>query len=534
MLRIVSIACFALVSGLQAQGIQVLPTPQKATVHNGNFVSNGTIPVYIDPAFAKGEYLLQALDAIAQIVPVKTAKKAKKGLQVIADRSISNRSEYHLEITKKHIVIRAISDEAVFDAIQTIRQLRSNSFAWNHDGKSFQKRELGSLPCVDIVDYPAYTWRGLHLDVSRHFFGVEDLKKYLDLMAIFKLNVFHWHLTDDQGWRIEIKKYPQLTSTGAWRNGSMVGRYRDNRVDSIRYGGFYTQAEIKEVVKYAGKLFITVVPEIEMPGHSLAAIASYPQYSCTGGPFEVAQKWGGFADVFCPGNDSAFLFLQDILSEVMELFPSEYIHIGGDECEKTRWKTCHKCKHRMEAEHLKDELELQSYFIRRMEAFVNGKGRKIIGWDEILEGGLAPNAAVMSWRGRAGGIAAAAAGHHVVMSPGRPCYFDHYQSKDSTEPIAIGGYNPLDSVYAFNPVKGMDLQSAGFVLGGQANVWTEYISTWSHVEYMVWPRAMALSDALWTAGNRDNYAAFLKVLQAKLIILDANQVHHAPHYGGGK
>jgi hexosaminidase len=362
-------------------------------------------------------------------------------------------------------------------------------------------------------DIPKFQWRGMHLDVSRHFFSKEFIKKYIDYLAMYKMNTFHWHLTDDQGWRIEIKKYPKLTEVGAWRNGSMTGHYTDQTFDDIRYGGFYTQEEIKEIVAYAKERYITVVPEIEMPGHALAALASYPEFSCTGGPFEVGKSWGVFDDVFCP-KDETFTFLENILAEVIALFPSEYIHIGGDECPKVRWKSCPKCQKRIKDEKLKDEHELQSYFIQRIEKFVNSKGRKIIGWDEILEGGLAPNAAVMSWRGTEGGIAAAKEKHFVVMSPGSHCYFDHYQGEPKNEPIAFGGYTNVEKVYSFNPIpKELSEEESKYILGAQANVWTEYINTPEHVEYMVFPRIAALSEVLWGTSNPNEY----KVFETRLI-----------------
>jgi hexosaminidase len=336
------------------------------------------------------------------------------------------------------------------------------------------------------------------------------------------MNVFHWHLTEDQGWRIEIKRYPNLTEIGAWRNGSMVGKYSDNNIDTIRYGGFYTQEDIKEVVAYATARHITVVPEIEMPGHALAALSAYPEYSCTGGPFEVAKKWGVFDDVYCAGNDNTFTFIQNILDEVLELFPSEYIHIGGDECPKTRWKECAKCQKRIADENLKDEHELQSYFIQRIEKYLNSKGRKIIGWDEILEGGLAPNAAVMSWRGTEGGIAAAKQQHYVVMSPGKPCYFDHYQNpKKEEEPHAIGGLNTLEDVYNYQPVPNnlSDIEQT-YIMGAQANVWTEYMTSFSHLEYMALPRMAAISEVLWSNSKNKNYEDFIQRLTHNVKLLD--------------
>lgn len=518
----------AFTSLISAQ-VNIIPAPAEMKLNKGFFEPGEVMPVYIDKSFLKGELLLQNLNYFAQIQPVISPKKVKKGIVIAKPKMALKAESYLLLISKKGIRIEASDDAGVFYAFQTLRQLRADNQSFSHDGKEFQKRVLGQIPCLTIKDSPAFKWRGMHLDVSRHFYGVEKVKKYLDLMALHKMNVFHWHLTDDQGWRIEIKKYPALTSVGSKRNGSMVGKYSDQVIDSIPYGGFYTQNEIKEIVKYAQNLFITVVPEIEMPGHCQASMAAYPEYSCMGGTFEVGKKWGGYDDPYCAGKDSTFVFLQDILSEIFTLFPSEYIHIGGDECPKARWKECPRCQLRMKNEGLKDEFELQSYFIRRIEKFLNQNNKKLMGWDEILEGGLAPNAAVMSWRGTEGGIAAAQTGHYVVMSPGKPLYFDHYQSKDSTEPIAIGGYNPLEKVFIFNPLSGLDTAASKYVLGAQANVWTEYIYTWEHVEYMVFPRQCALADALWKGGTRGDYNAFLAAWQVHRLRLNALNVNYAKH-----
>ena len=438
---------------------------------------------------------------------------------------------YRLEILSNQVKIEAKDASGVFRGITTFIQMYAHSQQGNR-----------KIPASRIHDYPKFSWRGMHLDVCRHFFGVEFIKKYIDLLALYKMNVFHWHLTDDQGWRIEIKKYPELTRVGSWRSGTMVGPYSKQQYDSIRYGGFYTQEEIKEIVAYAAQRHITVVPEIEMPGHAMAALAAYPQFSCTGGPFEVAQGWGVFIDVFC-AKEETFNFLEDVLSEVLELFPSKFIHIGGDECPKVRWKSCPKCQKTMQVNNIKDEHELQSYFIRRMEKFLSSKGRKLIGWDEILEGGLAPGAAVMSWRGTEGGLAAAKMKHEVVMTPGSHCYFDHYQGDPRQEPLAFGGFTSLEKVYGFNPIpKDLSKKEAAYILGAQGNVWTEYISGtvrltgenfskdlnfWKddmtpeqHVEYMVLPRLLALAEVTWGTANPEQYPDFLsRVVQHKKNIL---------------
>lgn len=365
-----------------------------------------------------------------------------------------------------------------------------------------------------VVDYPAFEWRGLHLDVARHFFTVDEVKRFIDLMTFYKFNKFHWHLTDDQGWRIEIKKYPLLTSVGAYRDSTIVGHYNANprTYDVKRTGDFYTQLQIKEVIAYAKTRNIEVIPEIEMPGHARAALAAYPNLGCNQEWKPVPGLWGVFDDIFC-SKPETINFLKDVLTEVVDLFPSEYIHIGGDEAPKTRWKECVSCQKNIMEHHLKDEHELQSYFIQQLDDFLTSKGKKLIGWDEILEGGLSKNAAVMSWRGEEGGIEAANQNHFVVMSPTTYCYFDYYQSGDKSEPLAIGGYLPLEKVYEYSPIpKGLKEEKHQYILGGQANLWTEYISTFDHVEYMVYPRALAISEKLWCA-NPPSYDQFLSVFR---------------------
>lgn len=427
------------------------------------------------------------------------------------------KENYHLDIDEKHISILAEGNGAGnFYALQTLIQLlptiKSNTF---------------SIPCIQIKDSPRFEWRGMHLDVCRHFFPITFIKKYIDILAMYKMNTFHWHLTDDQGWRIEIKKYPKLTEVGAWRKGTMVGKYSDHKYDSIPYGGFYTQEQIKEVVAYANSRHITIVPEIEMPGHAVAAIASYPYLSCTGKQIDVEKGWGVFEDVYCT-KDSVFNFIQNVLDEVVPLFPGKYIHIGGDESPKTRWKVCQQCQKRIKDEHLKDEHELQSYFIKRIEKYVNSKGKQIIGWDEILEGGLAPNAAVMSWRGIEGGIAAAKQKHFAVMTPGSHCYFDHYQASSADEPLAIGGYTPIEKVYAYEPVPdALNTEEQQYILGAQANVWTEYILNEKHVEYMAVPRIAALAEVIWTPKEQKNETDFLNRLQKHFLLLDKLNINYA-------
>ncbi|MEA3317265.1 MAG: beta-N-acetylhexosaminidase [Bacteroidota bacterium] len=405
---------------------------------------------------------------------------------------------YELAINKDDILISASTSNGVFNGVQSLLQI----FYLN------MGNEYSKIPQLQIFDKPEYSWRGMHLDVCRHFFDKEFVKKYLDIMAMYKMNTFHWHLTEDQAWRIEIKKYPKLTEIGAYRNETMVGKNWE-KFDGKKHGGYYSQDDIREIVKYASERYIRVVPEIEMPGHARAALAAYPELGCSGGPYEVAKTWGVFKDVYCAGNENTFQFLEEVIDEVIELFPGEYIHIGGDECPKDMWKVCKKCQKRMSDKGLNDEHELQSYFIKRIEKYINSKNKKIIGWDEILEGGLAPNATVMSWRGVKGGIKAAKMNHDVIMTPNSHCYFDHYQAKPENEPLAIGGFTPLKKVYNYNPKpESLSKSEAEHILGAQANVWTEYIATTEQLEYMILPRMCALAEVVWSANDNKNWDDF--------------------------
>lgn len=403
---------------------------------------------------------------------------------------------YKLEVLKNQIRIEGNTD-GIFYALQTLSQLLS-------DGKT---KNSGRLAGMVINDAPRFTYRGMHLDVGRHFFPVSVIKRYIDYLSYHKLNTFHWHLTEDQGWRIEIKKYPLLTSVGSCRAQTLVGRFGSDTYDGKKYCGFYTQQEIRDVVKYAGDRFINVIPEIDMPGHSLAALAAYPFLGCTKGPYKAMETWGIQDDIMCAGNDSTFVFVANMLDEVMGLFPSKYIHIGGDEAPKERWKTCPKCKERIRTEKLKDEHELQSYFIQRIEKHVNSKNRQIIGWDEILEGGLAPNATVMSWRGTAGGVAAARLKHNAIMTPETPLYLNHSQTKNE-DSITQGHYNPLELVYAYEPVPSEPGVDSSYILGAQGNMWSEYISNTSKLEYMLFPRMSALSEVVWSPKSKRNWPDF--------------------------
>ena len=501
--------------------VAIIPIPNQINQGEGHFMIHRDIKMETDEGLAFETKFLKSL--IDQFVQSKAKTSSEKSEGVIklklTPQKDGIKEAYELKITETEIMINATHPTGIFYALQSLQQLMIGA-------------EDGKIAVMNITDSPRFEWRGMHLDCSRHFFSVEEVKKYLDYMALYKMNNFHWHLTEDQGWRIEINAFPKLTEIGYWRDGTMVGKYDQQEYDTIRYGGFYTQEEIKEVVAYAKERHINVVPEIEMPGHSLAALAAYPELSCTGGPFQVAQGWGVFEEVYCAGNEKVFEFLETVMDEVLELFPSEYIHIGGDESPKTRWKNCEKCQKRIADAGLADEHELQSYFIQRMERYLNAKGRKIIGWDEILEGGLAPNAAVMSWRGTEGGIAAAKESHYVVMSPGSPCYFDHYQVENKEEePLAIGGYNPLHKVYAYEPIpKALNSYESKFIMGAQGNVWTEYMKTFSQVEYMALPRMLALSEVLWSQPEDKNYQDFLKRLKINTQLLEQMGANYSQHF----
>lgn len=421
---------------------------------------------------------------------------------------------YRLDVSRTGVSIEAADVAGIFYGIVTLGQLMD---AGERLG------QYRSVPSVYVEDAPCYRWRGMMLDVGRYFFPVAFIKRYIDLMALHKMNTFHWHLTEDAGWRIEIKKYPRLTEVGAWRSETPVSRPGDEppRLDGVPHGGFYTQEQVREVVQHAASRFVSVVPEIEMPGHCVAALGAYPELSCTGGPFEfeVSPSWGVQKDVYCAGNPKTFEFLEQVLDEVISLFPSAYVHIGGDECPKDRWRAHDLDQQRMASEELADEDELQSWFIRQVASVLGAHNRRLIGWDEILEGGLVPDATVMSWRGVGGGVAAANAGHDVVMTPTSHCYFDYYQSElTAEEPLSWGGRClTLEQVYRFVPTSpDIDADKVHHVLGGQGNVWTEYMPTVDHVEYMSLPRMSAMAEALWTPADLRGYEGFLHRLEMQL------------------
>lgn len=501
----------------------VIPLPAEYKSAKGIFTINGSLKIVCaDP------YLLQAAELLQFYLSALTGKKAAianaaaaaNNIYLLVDSSVVPQKEgYHLTVAPGGISLVAHDPAGIVYGIQTLRQL------WKQqEGKSL------TVTACSVKDYPRFAYRGMALDVSRHMFPVSFIKKYIDLLSLYKLNTFHWHLTDDQGWRIEIKKYPLLQSIAAWRKETLIGHKRrtPHRFDGKRYGGYYTQEEAKEIVQYASKRNITIIPEIEMPGHALAALAAYPYLGCTGGPYTTATFWGVFDDVYCAGNDAAFHFIQDVLDEVMAVFPSAKIHIGGDECPKTRWKACPKCQRRMKQLGLIDEHALQAYFIQRIEKYINSKGRKIIGWDEILEGGLAPNATVMSWRGEAGGIAAAKEQHEVIMTPESNLYFDYYQSLYPGQPLAAGGFTPLKKVYGYEPAAGIpDAAARSYITGLEGQAWSEYFIDTSQAEFMIFPRMTALAEIAWTDQQLKNYPDFLKRLRLQSGLMKQLKVNYS-------
>lgn len=503
-----------------ANEYNIIPFPTELIPQNGNFQFNKKTTIFcsfndsavlkIATQFSKQFKLVSGIQL--SVKEIGTSETSNSLIFTSILNTGESKEAYQLKISSNNIHIIANDPKGFFYALQTLYQLLPTEIY----GQKKASNIKWNVPCVTINDTPRFAYRGQHLDVCRHFFPIPFIKKYIDAMVIHKLNTFHWHLTDDQGWRIEIKKYPLLTDIGSKRSETLIGHFYQSfpqQFDGKPYGGYYTQEECREIVAYAKERFITVIPEIELPGHAQAAIASYPFLSCNqDSTIKVATRWGIIPEVFCP-RDTTFSFLENVLSEVIDIFPGKYIHIGGDECPKDRWKTCKDCQALIKKQNLKDEHELQSYFVQRIEKFINSKDRQIIGWDEILEGGLAPNATVMSWRGIAGGIAAAKAGHDVIMTPNKYCYFDHYQADPATEPMTIGGYTPLQKVYDFEPVPAeLNDAEAKHILGAQANVWTEYISTTDRIEYMAYPRVAAISEVLWGSKENRNWDSFRKRL----------------------
>ena len=502
---------------IYSQVNNIIPTPKEQTIKNGFMLIENNPEIITNDKFKSASTLLK--NAINEL-NLDNDEKPKNRIRFSYNKKLDI-EEYILRINSNLITISASTENGAIFGFQSLNQLMNLNL---NDG-------VIKLKSQEIKDSPRFKYRGMHLDVGRHMYPVDFIKKYIDGLAMLKFNNFHWHLTEDQGWRIEIEKYPELNNIGSFRDSTLIGHYGDKprQFDKSRYGGFYTKKEIKEIIKYANKRGINVIPEIEMPGHSQAAVASYPMLGCTGEQVGVAPLWGVFKEIYCSKNET-FDFLEDIIDEVVELFPSKYIHIGGDEAPKTNWKACENCQNVIEREGLKDEYELQSYFITRMEKYINSKGKQIIGWDEILEGGLAPNATVMSWRGISGGIEAAKMNHEVIMTPNAVCYLDHYQTKDTkNEPLAIGGYTPIEEIYNYEPIPSeLDRSLHKYIIGAQGNVWTEYMKTSDHVEYMVFPRILALSEVVW-ADNRPSFEDFEKKVNDTYPILDRMNINYSQH-----
>lgn len=501
-------------TGFTQQKVSIIPQPISLRLMEGNFVINSETGIRLDGDKKVLKPASAFLQSYIRGISDYDLQLKKNGLNTINLKIINNpvlgNEGYTLTVSNEGIQIAANVRAGIIYGMQSLFQMLPQ----------VQTNKELRVPAMEVTDYPRFKWRGMHLDVGRHFFSAEMVKEYIDLIAAYKINTFHWHLVDDQGWRIEIKKYPALTAVGAWRV-DQTDRPWDIRPQAMpgqeaTYGGYYTQKQIKEIIAYAATRNVTIVPEIEMPGHVASAIAAYPMLSCSQKPQlpMTGGNYSGMAANYCAGNEEVFTFLEEVLTEVVDLFPSKYIHIGGDEVDKTSWKTCPRCQARMKTLGLKNENELQSYFITRMEKFLISKKKRMIGWDEILEGGLAPEATVMSWRGEAGGIEAAKMKHEVVMTPDNPLYFDHYQAGPEGEPLAFGGFNTLKKVYNYEPIpKELNEEQAKYVLGAQANIWTEQITTKEHLEYMLLPRMLALAEVVWSPAQAKNWNGFSERLK---------------------
>ena len=498
------------------EGLHIIPEPERITQQTGEFVLNPNTLFIIDN---------DTLDAVAGYFKYKIKQSTgyqladgqeaeRNYIRLALDTTLNLKEEgYKLAVLPEGIWVRSQSPQGIFYGMQTVMQLLPAEI----ESGQVINNIVWAMPCVEIEDEPAYSYRGMMLDVSRHFHDVAFVKKQLDIMAMFKLNRFHWHLTNDHLWTIEIKKYPRLTEVGSVRRNA----------DGSIHKGFYTQEQIKEVVAYAAERFITVIPEVELPGHALAALTAYPELSCTGGPFQLRNKWGVEEDVYCAGNEQTFKFLEDVINEVASLFPGKYFHIGGDECPKVRWNACPKCRKRMRDEKLKDAHELQSYFVHRIEKVVLAHGKRMVGWDEILEGGLAPTATVMSWRGEEGGIEAASMGHDVIMTPAKWLYLDFGQGNIEVEPITINFKTLLSKTYHYNPAsEKIPAEQRSHVIGAQGNMWAEYAVNPDHTEYMLYPRLLAVAELTWTPADRKDYASFERRLDNQLVRLDEHHIHY--------
>ena len=507
----------------QPQAFQVIPMPADVTVTDGAFCVKG-VAVAVDSAL--DEFSQKAVGRFVSALETATGAKTKSGeggISFVLNASLAP-EQYTINVKADGAVVEASALNGFVYACETLKQMLPAAIYGTTKAKADWV-----LPYCSIQDQPRFAYRGMHLDPCRHFWTIEETKRYIDVMTAYKLNRFHWHLTEDQGWRMEIKSYPKLTEIGAWRNGTVIKKDWNSN-DGIRYGGYYTKEEMKEIVAYAAERGITVIPEIDLPGHMVAALAAYPELGCTGGPYEVWTRWGVAPDILCAGNEDVYKFLEAVLTEAMDIFPSEYIHIGGDEAFNEEmgipWDHCPKCAAKMRELGIKKgpmaKHYLQNYVTARMQAFLNQHGRKIIGWDEVLEGNLAPGATVMSWRGVKGGIEAANKGFDAIMTPNSYLYFDYYQGQErDKEPFGIGGYLPVEKVYSYEPFDGLTPAAQKHILGVQANLWTEYIATPEHLEYMLLPRMCALSEVQWCAADKKDYARFDASLEHTFAILDA-------------
>ncbi|MBR6656215.1 MAG: beta-N-acetylhexosaminidase [Alistipes sp.] len=512
----------------------IVPRPVSFEPQKGKMTLNSKSVVYVaDKSLVRPATLFCSYVAAEKGLQLSVVENLPKGKGVISlsiDKSLAQ-EEYQLDVTKKGIVIKGGSEQGVFYGLQSLRQVVFHS-------KGNAKKV--SVECVTVKDKPHFGYRGGMLDVCRYFFGVDEVKKFIDILALHKVNRFHWHLTEDQGWRIEIKKYPNLTKIGSVRNATQVGRYSKRTqpvYDGKPYGGFFTQDEVRDIVRYATERYIDVIPEIDMPGHMVAALASYPELGCTKGPYEVRKMWGISQDILCAGRESTFEFIEGVLSEILELFPSKYIHIGGDEAPKHRWKVCPDCQKRIQEEGLKDEHELQSYFMKRVEKFLAKYGRSIIGWDEILDGGVSKTATVMAWRGPNRGIMAAKLGNKVIMTPTRYCYLDYCQTSDpdaNKEPMAMSlkAKLPIRKVYLLDPYDKLNEEERKAIIGVQGNLWTEYIPNFKHAQHMLLPRLAAIAEVGWSYENKD-FDDFTRRMHLFRKLYDKCGYNYAPYFFNG-
>ena len=515
---------FSCTAEKQSSGpVSIIPQPKFFQQEEGVFTLDRRTPIYVDVADSAtlrtlaflNDRLEKAAGFKLEIIDDDPLRHGQEKAVFVLDAGL-NKEAYNLAIRPNRLLIEYGDGAGIFYAVQTLLQLLPEQIF----AETRQRGVKWEVPCCSIEDSPRFPYRGMHLDCCLHFFSVDFLKKYIDVMAMHKVNRFHWHLTEDQGWRLEIKKYPLLTEKGQGRKETVIGSLASGFYDGTPYGGYYTQEEVKELVKYAAERYVTIIPEIELPGHALAAIACYPELSCgLEDHYETATRWGIFRQVYCP-KEETFKFLEDVFDEVFELFPTELVHIGGDECPKASWKKCPHCQALIKKLGLKDEFELQSWFIQRMEKYINSKGHQIIGWDEILQGGLAPNAKVMSWLGEEGGIKAAQQHHEVVMAPYPKYYLDYWQADPESEPLAMGGPTTLRTMYEYNPVpEVLTPEERKYIIGVEGCVWTEYMPTPARVEYMAWPRMCAIADAGWTRAPKD-WDAFTRRLEKHLGRLD--------------